>query len=124
MTFTIDTAQNEWASPDDWPTSPEDGLFSSEYGYTPLVLAEFISHQDTDTYRIAASGISAITRIVDDDPLMVDIAPVSATVSEGDGYAEFEVRRVYVRTSDGEVRNVHRGKSGGQCVGDPDRQLH
>ena len=101
VTVTIVTAQNDWASPDDWPTSPEDDLSSSEYGYTPLVFAEFRSPRDTDTYRISASGSGARIRIVDDDPLKVDIVPVSATVSEGDGHAEFEVRRVFVL--DGEV---------------------
>ncbi len=101
VTVTIATEQNEWASPDDWPTSPEADLSSSEYRYTPLVFAEFFSTLDTDTYRISASGSGARIRIVDDDPLKVDIAPVSATVSEGDGHAEFEVRRVFV--SDGEV---------------------
>ena len=76
MTISVVSTQNNWAA----ATTP-----------TPYM---YVFVNTGNHYQIGTNN--ALTTIIDDDPLMVDIAPVAATVAEGDGYAEFIVRRVAV----------------------------
>ena len=90
ITIALRSSQNNFATADHGPRPP--------WKFAPLLLV----------YVRAGTGYEgawseASTKIIDDDLVQVDIAPVAATVREGDGYAEFIVRRVYVRSTDGEL---------------------
>ena len=91
MSITVQTTQNNWATP------AHDSVPS---GYAPDVIVEL---RNKSHYQVSPDAGEVVTKIIDDDPVKVDIAPVAATVAEGDGYAEFIVRRVAVRMTDGEL---------------------
>ena len=92
ITIALRSSQNNFATPDHPPEPP--------WPYAPY----FLVYVRAGTGYEGGFGADAVTKIIDDDLVQVDIAPVAATVMEGDGYAEFIVRQVYVRSTDGELR--------------------
>ena len=92
ITIALRSSQNNFATPDHPPEGPWD--------YSPFLLV----YVRPGTGYEGGGYSEASTKIIDDDLVQVDIAPVAATVMESDGYAEFIVRRVYVRSTDGELR--------------------
>ena len=91
ITIALRSSQNNFATPDHPPEPP--------WSFSPLLLV----YVRPGTHYDYELGADAATKIIDDDLVQVDIAPVAATVMESDGYAEFIVRRVYVRSTDGEL---------------------
>ena len=83
MTLTVATTPNDWASP------PE--------VEAPSLLAFILGGLRSPDHGAARM------KIIDDDPLLVDIVARAAAVTESAGYAEFAVRRVYVRSADEEL---------------------
>ena len=88
LTISVQTLQNDWATPAHDSDPP---------GFAPDVIVKVL---DKSHYQVSADAGEVVTKVIDDDPLLVDIAPRAASVMENDGFAEFVVRRIHLRSDD------------------------